>query len=1288
MTSHTFVSSASRAIALALFLGCSNQHAASHETSRSRLAAASSPARPSKSTTKAPIDAQWQARVERRIAAGEYALRPDGERLRAHNRSHGFDVAWQRGAVEIHAQSLEPELAAKGAGQHSRPPTAAKLGPSAGKLSVSTRAFARGDRRVLAQSSTFAPGACRADGELDAAGKCLRRAEARGHGWVEWWENRDDGLEQGYDLTAPPLARSGSQPLRIELAVQAVNIEVAQDGSSAVFAAGGRERMKFAQLDARDRSGRTLPIRIAPISGGVALEVDDREAQYPIRIDPLLQNINWAVRSNWRNQRFGYTVASAGDINGDGYGDIAIGAAHYNNSHYDEGAAFVYLGGPTGLGGSAAWQYESDSANAFFSYAMTPGDFNCDGFSDLAVGAPFYGAGQQGRVYVFNGSAQGLSQSPSKLMEVTETGANLGMALASEALGGDGCADLMVGAPGSDNGQTDEGRVYIALGQSGAGLGGFSSGWEPNVANARFGSYLSAVGSFSSTTSSQVAIGAPGWTSDSQTPNRGGVWVLGGTSTFSSIGVPPARGSQANEELAIVAGLGDVNGDGFADFAVGSTYYDAGSLTDAGRVAVYYGGNGIFNPNFVDFGEQANGHFGFAVASAGDFNGDGYADMVVGAADEAHGDVAEGASYVYFGSAAGLIEDKRIVLPGDQHKANYGAAVACAGDVNGDGFSDLIIGAPWYSGAKTDEGRAVVYYGSAAEPSTLATTTIEGQTPFDQTLGYLAVASAGDINGDGFSDVVIGAPWADNTSNNDEGRVLIFLGSATGLSTTASSSLWGGSNGPYFGWSAAGAGDVNSDGFDDIIVGASRYSNGQNQEGQVLLFRGGPGGIETAPAWRIESNQAGAMLGSSVASAGDVNGDGFGDVIVGASSYSNQQTQEGKAWIYLGAANGLATTATWTQEANQNNANYGTSVAGVGDVNRDGYGDVVVAAPNYDNGQTDEGKVYLYRGSASGMQSTTWSPEGDQAGALFGSTVAPAGDVNGDGCADVIVAARAYDVPISTGATIIDGGRVQVYYGSNATGSQGLDSVGWMVEGSTTQAATGAGVGSAGDVNGDGYADVVVGAPSLLNNTDGAVYLYYGSATGLNVFSAWSVAATGVRFGATATGVGDVNGDGFSDIMIGSPFANQPTPRGRIQLYTGNGYLPFLGKPVRVQARRNNSTTPISAHGKTFTTFGFDVNMANARGPMGGNAVMLVAEAKPLGQPFGASPNLPFDPWRTVQTNNGISVTTSVTGTNGSRLHWRARLQYVNHAGAYWQHSRWFYGIAGDPLATHLLIAP
>jgi hypothetical protein len=204
---------------------------------------------------------------------------------------------------------------------------------------------------------------------------------------------------------------------------------------------------------------------------------------------------------------------------------------------------------------------------------------------------------------------------------------------------------------------------------------------------------------------------------------------------------------------------------------------------------------------------------------------------------------------------------------------------------------------------------------------------------------------------------------------------------------------------------------VNRDGFSDVIIGAYLYDNGQTNEGRVYVYHGSATGLATSPARTAESNQPIADFGIAVATAGDVNGDGFSDVIVGAPSYDNGQDGEGRAFVYLGSLTGLASSPAWTAEANVLSAQFGYSVGTAGDVNGDGFSDVVIGAPFLTNGSIDEGGAYVYHGSASGLAANpAWNAEANQASANFGFAVSTGGDMNGDGFSDVIVGAPLLDI--------------------------------------------------------------------------------------------------------------------------------------------------------------------------------------------------------------------------------------------------------------------------------------
>ena len=402
---------------------------------------------------------------------------------------------------------------------------------------------------------------------------------------------------------------------------------------------------------------------------------------------------------------------------------------------------------------------------------------------------------------------------------------------------------------------------------------------------------------------------------------------------------------------SIVSNAGDVNGDGFDDVVVHGYMEEAyvfhGSAQGLGAVAAWRS-------------TQAGANTLSSAAAAGDVNGDGFDDLIVGNEQYDHGQNDEGGAWLYLGSAQGLQVDPAWTAEPDQASSGFGSSVAGAGDVDGDGFADVIIGAARWDNGQQDEGRAVLYLGSAQGLELVPAWTAEpNQT---RAIFGCSVAGAGDVDGDGYDDVIVGA-WGYDSGAQDLGGAFVYHGGAGGLSAVADWTAVSGQTGSKFGFSVAGAGDVNGDGFDDVIVGADDDDHAEQNDGRAFVYHGSAGGLGGVAAWTGESNQAGANYGRSVSGAGDVDGDGFDDVIVGAEYYSNGQNFEGLAYAYHGSADGLAAVAAWTGESNQMDAAYGYSVSGAGDVNGDGYDDAIVGAPYWGGWGAWDGKAFLYLGA-------------------------------------------------------------------------------------------------------------------------------------------------------------------------------------------------------------------------------------------------------------------------------------------------------------------------------------
>jgi hypothetical protein len=323
--------------------------------------------------------------------------------------------------------------------------------------------------------------------------------------------------------------------------------------------------------------------------------------------------------------------------------------------------------------------------------------------------------------------------------------------------------------------------------------------------------------------------------------------------------------------------------------------------------------------------------------------------------------------------------------------AAFGASVAAAGDVNGDGFADVLVGSPQHDGGQAAEGKAYLYFGSGTGPSVDPDWVYESNQA-RALLGF-RVASAGDVNADGFADVLVSAPHHDGGGTN-AGRVLLFLGSASGLSDTPAWTLDGTQAHSWLGRSIACAGDVNGDGYSDVLVGAPRHQADSAHLGRVLVFEGSSSGLSSSPSLTMDGDRY-AYLGTEVAWAGDVNADGYDDVILGAGlrmTSTDGDDSESKTFVHHGSSTGLSATPSWTVTEIQSEEIFGATVTGLGDVNGDGYADVAVGAPWWDDtsASLDEaGAIRVYLGSSGGLGTTaTTTLTGTAIGEAFGSTLA------------------------------------------------------------------------------------------------------------------------------------------------------------------------------------------------------------------------------------------------------------------------------------------------------------
>lgn len=403
-------------------------------------------------------------------------------------------------------------------------------------------------------------------------------------------------------------------------------------------------------------------------------------------------------------------------------------------------------------------------------------------------------------------------------------------------------------------------------------------------------------------------------------------------------------------------------------------------------------------------GNQSSGGYGAAVSGAGDINNDGFDDVIVGAPYYDITQSNEGAVFIYYGSQNGIDTMSPIVLQIGQKDANFGTSVSHAGDLNSDGFGDVVVGAPFFDDEEEDEGAAFIFLGGPSGINAVPQARVEGNMAFAN-MGY-AVASAGNVNNDLYQDLIVAAPgWQNGESN--EGAAFIFYGSSQGLDQAIQTTLEGNAEFAMT-WSVSGAGDVDNDGYDDVVVGLMGYSNGETFEGAANVYYGSSSGININEKTTLEANQQFSAMGVSVAGPGDLNGDGFDDIIVGASEYTNGQAAEGVVFVFNGSSTGISSVASALLEKDQANADFGHSVCGLGDVNGDGYDDIAVGAYHFAHGQNNEGASFIFLGSPQGPTANSFIYESDQAGAQMGISVRGAGDVNGDGVADLIIGAQTF----------------------------------------------------------------------------------------------------------------------------------------------------------------------------------------------------------------------------------------------------------------------------------------
>ncbi len=558
---------------------------------------------------------------------------------------------------------------------------------------------------------------------------------------VEWYINSSRGLEQGFTIQEHPTANAGDM-LYLDLAVEGTLVGQAQSDSAIAFQNNaGQTLINYDHLFAFDANSKALPatMGLTTLSDGsqvVRLAVDTQAAQFPIVIDPLASAADWyAVTA--QNDNLGFSVSTAGDVNNDGYDDVIVGANWYDNgSVANAGAAFVYLGGTDGLSPSVAWTGMGSAANEEYGFSVSEaGDINRDGYGDIIVGT--LGADA---AYVYYGDGLGINND-SVQMVTEQDGSEFGSAVSSAGdVNDDGFGDVIIGAPlHLDESGSQTGRAFVFYGSE-SGIGS-SADWAATTVEEteQFGYSVSNAGDVNGDQVDDIIIG----------------------------------------DIASVEGSGQV----FVYHGAAGTGLPGGPL--ASEFDADWSAN---HPNF-----SFDAEFGYSVSNAGDVNADGIGDVIVGAPQESQGN---GAAYVYLGPLDFNNQQNgtRIDLFGFSSGELFGYSVSTAGDVDGDGDSEVIVGSPNYDSTPArpsalngiggqGAGTATIFAGEPQPSEGLSFIAFIDSDVSDAKLGT-SVDTAGDVNGDGYDDVITGAPTYDDGFMGT-GRAFTFHGTGAIMGLTA-----------------------------------------------------------------------------------------------------------------------------------------------------------------------------------------------------------------------------------------------------------------------------------------------------------------------------------------------------------------------------------------------------------------------------------------------------------------------------------------------------------------------
>ena len=882
--------------------------------------------------------------------------------------------------------------------------------------------------------------------------------------------------------------------------------------------------------------------------------------------------------------------------------------------------------------------------------SATLGDLDGDGITDMAVAAGDNVTGGAA-VFIQFMNADGTVRSITKIARNTNGGpdSEIGSAIAPLAdMDGDGVMELAVGMLRDDTGGPERGAVYILF----LNTDGTVKNWTkiddstpngPTLSDGdRFGLGATSLGDLDGDGVVDLAVGAPN--DDTGGFKRGAVHVLflnsDGTvksSTKIDSTSPNGPALQDDElfgrELTV---LDDLDGDGVVDLAVGAPFDDTGGFNSGAVHILFLNPDGSLKGS-TEIASGTNGgptlaamdNFGESVTSLGDFNGDGITGLAVGSPGDSTLENNRGAVYVLFLNADGTVQGTSKIdsnNPGGAaltDQGRFGASVALLGDLDGDGIASLAVGArhdntggyqfgdahqrgavhvldlnPDGTPRGTVVNLTVTRSGDTSGTSTVDFTTVDGTAIAGvdyvatsgtlvfqpgETTSVVTVSIIGDtdIEPDEAFTVQLSNPTNAIIANGqgtgmileDDGPPDIFIDDVQVTEASATVKIASGLNGgpslasgDTFGAALVLLGDVDGDGIDDIAVGGSGDDTGGLDRGAVhVLLLNADGTAKSST--KIASTTGGGPLladfdrfGISVGAPGDLDGDGIVDLAVGAAADPDEIGADDTGSVYIVLLNADGTAKSTTKIASGLNGGpaladgdqFARSIASLGDLDGDGVSDLAVGALLDDTGGNARGAVHILFMNADGtVASTSKIGSGTGGGPIltdddrFGMSVTSLDDLDGDGVKEIAVGALRDD----TGG--VDRGAVHVLFMNPDGTAKSTTKIAHETNGGPILVDNdrfGRAVASLGDVDGDGISDLAVGAHLddtggdargavyvLALNTDGTVKSSTKLASGIG---GAPILSDGDRFGIAVAALGDRNGDGVGDLMVGAAWDN------------------------------------------------------------------------------------------------------------------------------------------------------